>query len=719
MKNKPETILVAYKIGLTTAILGSIIILAEFLFRMVYILLHTVYDVVPADEFVDEDYGLFLKLVPSIWIPFLLIYLISTAMVMRASNRQPWVAFSSITFFGATLGTNAMLIFGGGWYIGTITADFGLVTLLLSIALKVSKFSTLNHNKESRLQKKKILKINAFLSMSVVVAAMFLFLSPLITEINNIPAPLISAASSKPQGISPNHSNTFYILPIWEEAVTNDSYGLSKAQYLKDTVGGDAYTGTGFVKIGRSLSCWYTNDLLPDGSYNSSNLYKALNLSADANLPVLFHMNGGNWGQASSTHSNITAMRTNISNCQWDQNNWCPDIGYNPGPNDRFWSFWPGSEWEAFREFNIKKALAIIYDWWQMYPDLLVGFSTDSEYHLNNHYFEDENPGDYKSYFDYNPGTIQQFRDWAQANYSSLADFNQACGTSFASWPEVDAPRSNGIVGNKGNPWWETWTDFRIWHVKEASKRQCKWINESGFPRNMIWNHQILSKPGDDTARYQRCDPLETAINDYSKVGVTRYDWISPTIWHSLGELALNDGSGDVIPSWGIFEWNLWHQHEYWAYREMLNCIYQYGGHVICPNEWTNASRNEGLWIPGEDPNTVGDDSECNETNEECICIDDDCVKRHGNPQFQQALKDFVAKAQDYERGTAPTLRVNGMEIALFQIQDFAWEYFGRDPGIYVMAAGWFVCIIAFFVLLGVANRKQVEGKEKSTDLAR
>jgi hypothetical protein len=269
-------------------------------------------------------------------------------------------------------------------------------------------------------------------------------------------------------------------------------------------------------------------------------------------------------------------------------------------------------------------------------------------------------------------------------------------------------------VGVKGNKWWETWTDFRIWHVTEAGKRQCSWINQSGFPREMIWHHQIFSEPGDDSARYQRCDPLQTAINQYCKVGVTRYGWISPKNWHSLGELALNDGATDTIPSWGIFEWNLWTQHEYWAYKEMLNCIYQYGGHVICPNEWTNCSGNQGLWIPGdslppgvdefvEDPVCTDPDVCCqleNGTTHECIT----CRRRYGNPQFLAALRDFVAEAQLYERGTSPNLRVNKLDVWYYTNYADAFDYFSSDEGLILMGCSWFACLVLFFVAIGVTN---------------
>jgi hypothetical protein len=249
--------------------------------------------------------------------------------------------------------------------------------------------------------------------------------------------------------------------------------------------------------------------------------------------------------------------------------------------------------------------------------------------------------------------------------------------------------------------------------VTEAGKRQCKWINESSFPREMIWNHQIFSEPGDDESRYVRCDPLQTAINAYCKVGVTRYGWISPQNWQSLGQLALNDGSGDSVPSWGIFEWNLWTQHEYWAYKEMLNCIYRYGGHVICPNEWTNCSINEGLWIPGdplppgtesevEDPVCTGDGLCCQFRDGEGNCTS--CMRMHGNIQFLAALRDFVAGAQAYERGTCPTRVINKLDVWFYSDYEASFKFFSKNTGLITMGCVWLGSLVLLFVAIGVTN---------------
>ena len=151
----------------------------------------------------------------------------------------------------------------------------------------------------------------------------------------------------------------------------------------------------------------------------------------------------------------------------------------------------------------------------------------------------------------------------------------------------------------------------------------------------------------------------------------------------------------------------------------MLNCIYQYGGHVICPNEWTNCSGNEGLWIPGDDlpagvESTVNDPnctapglccSEHNATTGNCTS----CKRCHGNPQFQAALRDFVALAQDYERGTCPSLRVNKLTVWYYDNYSTSLRYFTRDDGLYIMVGSWLICIIFMIIALSIisANTRQ------------
>ncbi|MBD3354232.1 MAG: hypothetical protein GF364_22310 [Candidatus Lokiarchaeota archaeon] len=717
LKYNPRTLRL---IGNIVFLVGVIAIYLHLFINLAFLLRHTLFDTLPADEPLDILHLVLFTLIPSVGIPSILGFLFCVETYFE-KNKKIAIQLALILSIFVSTTINASFFLGGGWYIGSILANIGLGLILFSafrteqfeIKKKGSKQAENNLKAEKRLKKKNLVlpkKLQLIFTCILICAVMLSAIIPLILDILTIPQPLIDKVDS-PSSDTPNHRNTFYILPIWEGVGTMEE-DISQMHYIESIVGGSEYTGEGFIKIGRSVSCWYTNEILEDGTFNDTRLIHKLNVSAQSNTPILFHMNGGNWGQATSEDPVILEMRQNVSNCQWDQTGYCHPIRYSAGPNARYWSFWPDSDWEKFRERNIKQALDVIYDWWLLHPDLLVGFSTDSEIHLNDKGFEEENKARtgtaYRSYFDYNNGTIEQYRQWAQSNWT-LQTFNSMCETAFTTWDEVDAPRDETIVGNKNNDWWEIWTDFRIWHVKEAGKRQCRWINESGFPRDMIWHHQILTTPGEeDDARYIRADVLDTAINQYCKLGVTRYNWISPKVWHSLGTFALEE-TQDEIPSWGIFEWNLPKQHQYWAYEEMLKCIYQYGGHVICPNEWANCSYNEVLWIPGIAP--PEDDEppiEYNETT--CCCLEwneEECtnwILRHGNPQFLAALRDFVQTGQEYSRGTCPYFHIKKLDISYYGTFDTQFNFFNTD-GLYIMGGLLLFTIIYVLILI---NRTRV-----------
>jgi hypothetical protein len=210
--------------------------------------------------------------------------------------------------------------------------------------------------------------------------------------------------------------------------------------------------------------------------------------------------------------------------------------------------------------------------------------------------------------------------------------------------------------------------------VQQAVERECLWIHQAGFPRCMIYSHQILSSPGDGGAMYQRCDPLSTSSNPYCCPGVTRYSWTDPQLFWSIGNLSLHDGSAAAsggLPSWGIFEWNLWTQHQYWAYAQTLDAAYQYGCHIICPNEWDNSSQNTGLWIPGQ------------------------------NQQMLSALQAFTAAAQNYPRGSCPSIRVNPVTVWYYTNFNNAWNSFSKTTGLIIMASCWGLVLVLMFVSIG------------------
>ncbi|MHA1699249.1 MAG: beta-galactosidase [Promethearchaeota archaeon] len=510
-----------------------------------------------------------------------------------------------IIFYGFWF--SASFYFGAGWYIGAILGLAGITMIGLSPSISGLKFKALSKKTSSI-----IIRIGIICMIAGSVAA------PIITYYPQMPPYYKNSALYEGMSGSPNSNNTLYILPIWENWGTYES----DIDYFRQELG----NGSQYVRIGFSVSCWYMCDLkgaAENWSFDpEANLYLKLNFSLNYNMPILFHMNGGNWGTECWKNVNKSSIVTdwwknNDSYVQWDQfNRSVPaDIADDQMPlKPRLFTLSKYSPIFHLREQNIKIAGQVIANFANEHPDLFVGVSMDSEIHLETTRYSnfDPNVGDYESYFDYNPLVIREFQEWLQANYSSINDLNKKSGLSFSSFDDVDPPR----VAAKGNPWWEEWTRFRIWLVRENVNAEARWLREVGISKEKIYSHQILSSPNDDHAKYKRCDPLETADISNGNIGITRYGLISPNVFKTI-----NDKSGF---NWGIFEWNIWSDTDntYENYMYMLKSMYQFGVRVICPYAWF-----EGTWP---------------------------VLQIRNNTEFKQAIRDFSVLVGDSPRGSSP-----------------------------------------------------------------
>ncbi|MHA1732617.1 MAG: beta-galactosidase [Promethearchaeota archaeon] len=420
------------------------------------------------------------------------------------------------------------------------------------------------------------------------------------------------------KGETPNYNNTLYVLPIWEDLhVGNLSADLEEAKNLKATLG----TGGKFAKVGFSCSCWYSHELYGadrDYEFNPfASLCHKLNLSVASGLPVLFHMNGGNWGTAfvgsawanNQTHL-VVSLWDNKSNLQWDQHDGVPaKENDHPGLRNRLFTLARASEFNLYRERNLKIAGRVIANFGREHPELFAGCSTDSEIHLNSY-------GD-GLYYDYNPLVISEFREWLAGEYGSIRDLNAAAGTSFADFDAVDPPRER----SDGDPWWELWTRFRVELVRRAVEDQTRWLVEAGIPREKIYTHQILSDADSESANYARCDPIRTTEVAFGNIGVTKYGYIGPSAFRDMYQRG--------GPTWGVFEFNMPRDHDYGAYIRMFRVMYSHGLHIVCPYAW-----HEWTWP--------------------------DLYMISNDTSFTSAIRDFTRAVQDHPRGRAPAGKVTG-----------------------------------------------------------
>ncbi len=584
-------------------------------------------------------------------LPFALFPLVDVLRFPKRLGVRRFVGFLSVLVYSASI------MLGGGWFVGSAAGIWGVV-----------EYFRTSPGEITTLRRREVGSIG-FILAGAVLASLFLNAYLLIPP----PAGLAQFELLYPgQTSNPNHNNTFYILPIYE----NLNYGnipadVLEAEYMNHTLGpsGD------FVKIGYSCSCWYVQEVTNwtgNWQFNASfSLWHKLNFSVAAQFPVLFHMNGGNWGASglNPNAENYTGTRQlyelwmNDSNVQWNQYNaqvpttW-PQV--EPGLLNRMFTLSKYSQFYQLREQACRGAAAIIAEFAQLHPGLFVGVSLDSEIHLSYHN-NSLDEGNWR--YDYNPLVIQEFQEWLATKYGTIGGFNAKFaavrGSTATSFGEIDAPRTPDSM----NIFWQEWTTFRVQFVRQNVDDEARWINEAGIPREQIYAHQILSEKDEIAAQDVRCDPLETADIPHGSVGVTRYGFIPPARFHDINAIAKNN--------WGIFEFNMPNDHSYIAYVRMLKAMYESGCHVVCPYAWY-----EGTW-PW-------------------------LYQIRNDTAFTTAIHDFVAAIKDYPRGTAPggLLSIGDRVLLIEQtMQDFFRRRF------YWLA----IPLIGGLVLVSVFRRRRLK----------
>lgn len=578
-------------------------------------------------------------------LPFALIPLIDFFWIPKRLGMRRFACFLSLLVYSAAV------MLGGGWFVGSAAAIWGVV-----------EYSRTPQGELSFIHRRKIASMGTILA-GTVLASLFLNAYLLIPP----PVGLAQFELLYPgQSSGPNHNNTFYILPIYE----NLSYGniavdILEAEYMNQTLGPSG----NYVKIGYSCSCWYVQEVTNwtgEWQFNESiSLRHKIDFSVNASFPVLFHMNGGNWGASGLNPyaENYTGTRRlydlwiNESNVQWNNYNESVPPTWpqtEPGLLNRMFTLSKYSQFYQLREQACRDAAAIIALFAQQYPSLFVGVSLDSEIHLSyrNSSIED---GNWR--YDYNPLVIQEFQEWLATRYGTIGEFNAKFagvrGSSATAFTDIDAPR----VPDSTNIFWQEWTSFRVQFVRMNVDDQARWINEAGIPRDRIYTHQILAEEGDISAEDIRCDPLETTNIPHGSPGVTKYGFIPPSRFHDINSFAKNN--------WGIFEFNMPNDHTYISYMRMLKAMYESGCHVVCPYAWY-----EGTW-PW-------------------------LYQIKNDTAFTTAIHDFVANTKDFPRGTAPGgLLSLGDRIIL--VEQTMQDYFRRH--FYWLALP-FVASIALAILL-------------------
>ncbi|HSV19298.1 MAG TPA: hypothetical protein VLR71_12865 [Casimicrobiaceae bacterium] len=249
-----------------------------------------------------------------------------------------------------------------------------------------------------------------------------------------------------------------------------------------------------------------------------------LSYAAAHRLPVLVTLNGGVWADAAC---DVPAWDINDRleqdpvNCQWNEHDQVmPDdeLKHLPGSQEapelgRTLTF--NVYARAVRHYkrrNLQQAARPIVAFMRAHPGLFVGVNLDPDTYLNPFYSEQQ-------WYDYNPGTVRQFREWLsgtgpyagkpadgapdlrsyrRARPLTLAQASRLAGRAFATWRDVDPPRSfsrDAAHPFWKDPWVREWELFRRHLVKLHYDDLSRWLVEAGVPRDRIWTSQGLMAP--------------------------------------------------------------------------------------------------------------------------------------------------------------------------------------------------------------------------------
>jgi hypothetical protein len=203
-----------YHLGRSLILIGGITVLFQLLVKFIIRLHQTVFDLIPSDVFLKTNEFLYFILIMGIGIPTLMLFLSGTkAYFTRNSQIGRFIAFISVLF--VTLASNASLLYGGGFYIGTIFINVGSV-LLLYIILIHHRISNTPGLQQEKIGDYRNVKPNRAFVYGMIVLVLISGISSISFNAVQIAPPLVPTATRLPEDIAPNHSNTFYIMPIFE-----------------------------------------------------------------------------------------------------------------------------------------------------------------------------------------------------------------------------------------------------------------------------------------------------------------------------------------------------------------------------------------------------------------------------------------------------------------------------------------------------------------------
>jgi len=313
-----------------------------------------------------------------------------------------------------------------------------------------------------------------------------------------------------------------------------------------------------------------------------------IDLSRTHQLPILFTLNGGVWGDAYSAgpeHDLIDHLELDPMNCQWDQN----DRVYPDGTTKNLPGSMPSPELSRmltlnslnqtvrdYKKRNLQDAGRVLAAFAVDNPELFVGINLDADLYLS--------PFVKGSWHDFNPQTLEQFRQWLTGTglYApgqllseyreqnlSLEAINLLSGKQFASLQEVDPPREVPIrflpvLGE--DPWMKVWERFRRHLVALHYDDLSRWLVAVGISPDKIFSSQAFIESRNWVQPF--AERLDSPVKNFDSAGVS-VEGGKPVSGHLgvilYGATATNSvptESGrhlfqvfhDTDPDWGIVE---------------------------------------------------------------------------------------------------------------------------------------------------------------------
>ena len=367
-------------------------------------------------------------------------------------------------------------------------------------------------------------------------------------------------------------------------------------------------------------------------------LQGVIDMSIAEQLPILFTLNGGVWGDANGTapdHDLTDFLEQDPQNCQWDQDDkvypddWIAGLpGSLKSPElSRVLTLNAYNDTVRFyKKRNLQAAGERVAQFARQHPGLFAGINLDADVYMS--------PFVKGSWHDFNPDTLRQFRDWLsgtglyadeallaeyRANSLTLEEVKKIAGRDFVSWSTVEPPRAlpRQFLPGASDPWMHLWEQFRRHLVDLHYDDLSRWLIEVGVDADKIFSSQGFIAPRKFAMPFS--ETLTSNLKNFDSAGMT-VEGAKPSPGHlgaivygasALNDIATESGKSlfrvfyDLDPGWGIVEHNTADFRDppnvlpgYGEAYRSLSELFNFHAQLLSPMAW-NGSNGDLVGQPG------------------------------------------------------------------------------------------------------------------------